>query len=177
MVILMIMMTMSFDTHQYKLFITTGVMFIITKKRSETSLSMLHCPSYRLRLNSFSARAGAPLRPNTVRKTLKNTGFHGIEGRGVLPINFKSDTQTEEMGAGTTELLFQVLSTFISTWLIHHNHGTVFVFVVFCISLFAGSIYLYQHLTNLPQSPNWNVPLSPTSSSHICSLQPQHTYQ
>ena len=94
---------------------------------------------------------------------------------GVLPINFKSATQTEEMGAGTTELLFQVLSTFISTWLIHHNHGTVFVFVVFCISLFAGSIYLYQHLTNLPQSPNWNVPLSP--HSNICSLQPHHTYE
>ena len=44
-----------------------------TKKRSETSLSMVHCPCYRLRLNSFSARAGGPLHPNTVRKTLKNT--------------------------------------------------------------------------------------------------------
>ena len=104
-------------------------MLIITKKRSETSLSMVHCPSYRLRLNSFSAKAGGPLRPNTVRKAPKNTGFLGVEGRGVLvlPINFKSDTQTEEMGVGTARLLFQVFYTLI---------------------------YIYRHLTNPPQSPN-----------------------
>ena len=134
--------TMFSDTHQYKLFITTGVMFIITKKRSETSLSMLHCPSYRLRLNSFSAKAGAPLRPNTVRKALKSTGFLGIEGRGVLvlPINFKSDTQTEEMGVGTARLLFQVFSTLI---------------------------YIYRHLTNPPQSPNYISQLY-FSSLYIC---------
>ena len=60
---------------------------------------------------------------------LKIQDFLELRGGGVLvlPINFKSDTQTEEMGVGTARLLFQVFSTLI---------------------------YIYRHLTNPPQSPN-----------------------